>query len=211
MNRKLFIMPLALSILLSACGEKKSSVDLTAPPTKDIPVIEVTTEEEEPKESILDKEVDVIFSMYTLDDMTIEEYVANLQEENPGTKYEVYDDSHYSTTIKDSERKRILEEIKSEGGIDESLKSIFSDEQYNGAFLNVEYDDLFQNVDYYVDKTAYDNAGIAVALGPIFVSGMLSDSIQAYSLISPEDRHTALKILDNETKEVIYDSSAEVE
>lgn len=157
-----------------------------------------------------DEEVSVILSMISFDDSeTIEDYVVKMNEENGSDSFAVYDENHYSLTIKESERQEVLRQYNSGEFIEESFNEIFSDEQYNSAFTKMDYDELFQNVTFYADKEKYDSAGLAVFFGPVFISYAYSDIIQAYSLIPVDERACTVKIVDDETNEVIYDSSSE--
>lgn len=206
--KKLISILLLSCMLISGCGSKTNTIDLTEGTENKVDIVE--TQEDEVHDILPpDKDVDIVLSMYAVDDTTIDEYIAGLQEENPNVIYSVYDENHYIQTIKESERQKMIEELKSEEYIETTFKEIFSDEQYCGAFVSMEYDDLFQNITFYADKNAYDSAGIAVVFGPIFVGGLFGDIVQAYNLIPIEERTVTILILDNETGEVIYDSSVE--
>lgn len=206
--KKTFALLLSVLIFISGCGNTTKTVDLTKPSDSESKsVLEDVQEETEQKEHLLDKDVDIILSMYSFDDTDINDFVEQQKISDPDGNYAVYDDSHYTYTIKESKRKELVENFKNEDYIDDAFKEVFTDEQYNNAFLSMDYDDMFRNVTFYVDKNAYDNAGIAVVLGPLFISGFFSDSAQAYNLVPPEERSCTVKIVDNDTKEIIYDSS----
>lgn len=209
MKKKIVLMLSSMLILVSGCGNNTKTVDLTQSPDTESESIAIETQEEETeqKEKLFDKDVDIILSMISVGDTDIDTYVEEQKANDPDGIYAVYDDSHYAYTIKESKRKELVENFKNEDYINDAFKDIFSDEQYNGAFLSMDYDDMFRNVTFYVDRDAYNNAGIAAALGPVFVSGIFADSAQAYNLIPPEERSCTVKIVDNDTKEVIYDSS----
>ncbi len=208
MKKKIILLLSSMLILVSGCGNNTKTVDLTQSPDTESESIAVETQEEtEQKEKLFDKDVDIILSMISVGDTDIDTYVEEQKNNDPDGIYAVYDDFHYTYTIKESKRKELVENFKNEDYINDAFKDIFSDEQYNGAFLSMDYDDMFRNVTFYVDKNAYDNAGIAAALGPVFVSGVFADSAQAYNLVPPEERSCTVKIVDNDTKEVIYDSS----
>ncbi len=211
MKKRFISIFIVCAVLLCGCSEKTKTVDLKTMQESEINNTEVVYDEKETTEEkpeLIDKDVDIVLSMYLFDDsITIEEYVNNLKEENPDKIYSVYDETHYIQTIKESVRKELLKEFNSEEYIDRAFKDIFSDEQYNGAYLTMEYDAYFQNITLYVDKVAYDNAGPFVTLGPLLISGAFSDIIQAYNLIPIEEREFKLLIIDESNKEVIYDSS----
>ena len=99
--------------------------------------------------------------------------------------------------------------MTTEEEISASFQEFFSDEQYKGAFISMEYDDLFQNVIFYADKEAYKSIGLFSFFGPVLVSSTLGDIIQAYNLVPVEERNVTVQIIDNQTGEVLYDSSAE--
>jgi uncharacterized protein YceK len=208
MKKRCVLLLLSMLIFASGCGSTVKTVDLTQVNTESEAInSEMQKEDTEQKEKLFDKDVDIILSMYTFDDTDINTYVEQLKADNPDDTYEVYDDSHYKITIKDSERKKSLEDFENKATIDKTFQDIFSDDQYGGAFLKMDYDDLFKNVTFYADKSAYDSAGISVVFGPLVISGMFSDSVQAYNLIPPEERSCTVKIVDNETGAVLYDSS----
>ena len=209
MSKKIVCALLLLCVLIFGCSKKTNTVDLTNTLEKEVNSDEIDSETTGYNIRVLDKNIEVILSMYSFDETTIEEYVAGLQEKNPDEVYSIYDESHYIHKIKESERKEIIKEFKSEEYIETAFQEIFADEQYGGAFISMEYDELFQNITFYVDKVAYDSAGIAVIFGPIVIGGLYSDIVQAYNLIPVEERKVTVLIIDKQTGDLIYDSSAE--
>ena len=215
--KTLVALGLVCSLIFSGCGSKTTTIDLTGTVKPETEAAETRSTEAEATEaskeessiSLFDKDVEVVLSMYSFDDTTVEDYIAKLQQENPDQVYAVYDDSHYTQTIKESERKAILEAVSGEEYVTEAFQDIFSDEQYGGAFVSMEYDDLFQHITFYADKTAYESAGFAAIFGPILIGGMFGDFVQAYSLVPVEERFVVIQIIDNQTGDVLYDSSAE--
>lgn len=209
--KKLIIVLFACILTFTACSSKTNSVDLTEQSAteekKDNLIVEDNIKQEE---KMFDKDVDIVLAMYAAsEDTTIEDYIAELKEFDPDGVYSIYNEDYYIQTIKESERKAMLDEIMSADYLNSAFQEIFSDEEYNGAFVKMEYDELFQNVSFYVDREAYDNAGLLAVFGPFLLTGIYSDSIQAYNLIPVESRTVTMLIIDNDTNEVIYDSSQE--
>lgn len=204
MRKEAIALLIILSISFTGCGGT-TTIDLSEnQTTSEKEIAESVVSEEQPlADSNEDQNVDIILSMYSFDDSeTIEDYISHIDNE-----CSVYDDSHYTITVKESERQDAIKQFNSSEYIEETFKDIFSDEQYNSAFIKMDYSDLFREVTFYVDREKYDGAGIAVALGPVIISGMYSDVVQAYNLIPPEERSCTVKIIDNDTNEIIYDSS----
>ncbi len=220
MKRKFVCLLITISILATGCGST-TTVELSNTEQSNEIQSSDTTEKENNQDSITEEsndtldatvennsEVSIILTMVSFDDTeTINDYVLNLNEENNSNSYEVYDETHYTVTITESERQEVLKQYKSGELIEESFSEIFSDEQYNSAFIKMDYDELFQNITFYADKEKYDAAGIAVVFGPVLSSSIYSDLIQAYNLIPIDERTCTVKILDNQTNEIIYDSS----
>lgn len=209
--KKLITIIITCVLFFTACSSNTNTVDLTdEPSTVSTENINKSTNDEKIEEKFFDNDVDIILAMYAAsEDTTIEDYVAELKESDPDGVYSIYNEDYYIQTIKESERKAMLDEIMSADYLNSAFQEIFSDEEYNGAFVKMEYDDLFQNVSFYVDREAYDNAGLLAVFGPFLLTGIYSDSIQAYNLIPVESRTVTMLIIDNDTNEVIYDSSQE--
>lgn len=213
MKNKTLLLLIAISIFITGCGSKKT-VEFNESIVEQNTVAEENqgTDEENISTDIIEDEsaVSIILTMYSFNDTeTIDDYVLNLNKENGSDSFSVYDDNHYSLTISESERQEVLKQYNSGEFIKESFKEIFSDEQYNSAFIKMDYDELFQNVTFYADKEKYNNAGLAIVFGPTIISYIYSDIVQAYSLIPVNERTCVIKIIDNETNDVIYDSSLE--
>ena len=115
--------------------------------------------------------------------------------------------SHHLADAVKMVEKEVLVQYNSGEFIEESFNEIFTDEQYNSSFIKMDYDELFQNVTFYADKDNYESAGLTVVIGPVLISNIYSDIIQGYNLIPLEERKCTVKVVDNETNEVIYDSS----
>lgn len=208
MFKRIICIVSALSIVMCGCGTR--TVYLTeVSENKEDKTIVVESEEEEKEEKLFDKDVDIVLCSVLVGEETIYDYVENLKVENPDCIYNVYDESHYSQTIKESERKEMVEKIKNKEYIDEAFKELFTEEKYNGAYLSIEYDNRMENVTFYVDRVKFEDLGLFNFLTPYIIGKTLSDTIQAYNLVAVEDRSFRLLIIDNETKETIYDSDEE--
>lgn len=203
---KIILIMLA-SLFLCACGEEKTTVDLTA----DNEQKTEQTLQEKNEFTIVDKEVEVIMPMLSFDEEeTIEEYVKKLQEQNPDQKYSIYNDEYYSHVLKNSERREMVEQMLSKEFVEETFKDIFESEEYNGAFLKIEYDELFKEVTIFADKAKYESGGLMMYLGPVLSTSLYSQSVQAYSLVPVEKREFRLVIIDESSGEMLY-SSDEIE
>lgn len=202
MKNKIALLLIAISIFATGCGSKRT-VEFNESSEESIMTQDTVIKEDE-------SEVSIILTMYSFNDTeTIDDYVLNLNKENGSDSFSVYDDNHYSLTISESERQDVLDQYNSSKFIEESFKEVFSDEQYNSAFIKMDYDELFQNITFYADKEKYNNAGLAVVLGPSMIGCIYSDIVQAYNLVPVSERTCVIKIIDNETNDVIYDSSLE--
>ena len=206
MLKKMFVLITLATIIFSGCGKK--TVDLTEVPEKQETEASVTeTEVVREEEKFFDKDVEIILTAWILGEETIEEYVESLRTQNPDGIFEVYDENHYSTVIKESERKEMLKTITDEESISAAFQDLFNAEETNGAYLSFEYDAKMENITFYVDKVKYDELGLFNFLVPYLTGAALSDSVQAYNLVPVEERKCKLMIIDNETKEIIYDST----
>lgn len=154
-----------------------------------------------------EKTVDIVLRMVNMNNETPEEYVASLSESNPDGKYSVYNDEYYSMTITEKERKEALKGLADKAEIDKVFNKFFTMEEYNGTFVKMDYDDKFQHFTFYVDRQKYEDNKFFCNMGIGLLLVSVSDSAQAYNLVEPEDRISEFQMIDNETNEVIYDSS----
>ena len=204
------VLLLMCSFILYACGkttvlldESKMQNDLSEEKTS---VVEST----EYKEISNDKKVDVILTMVKTDDVeNIDDYVSNLQKQNPNSVYSIYDNEHYAETIMETERKAVLESMKNKNYVDDMFMDMFTDEQYNGCFISMDYNNDYSKFTFFVDKEAFNNSGIASSLAPLYICSILSDTFQGYGLVNPSDRKLTVEYIDNETKEEIYSTDDE--
>lgn len=214
MKKLLFAM--ILLIFLCGCSQNNtvefnnsevSTEELAAEPQTENNIVQ-TEHEEETSEK--DYEVEIIQLMITTDEnMTIEKFVESLNQSENTIKYYVYDDTHYSHTIKESQRKEYITTLIDNKEVENAFSELFTAQEYNGAFLSMEYDNNFSDVKFYVDRTKYDSLGMFINIIPVMTSALVSDTVQAYNLVPIEERGCTVKIIDNETKEVVYDSSVE--
>lgn len=194
---------LSLSLLVCGCGSQTNTVDLTQKP-QETPNVSQVEESETPQ--LFDKDVDIILSAYDFNNVGIEQYVEDYKKNNPDAVVEVYDDDHYKLTIKESKRQATLDEILSKENLNATFQEIFSDEQY-ASLKSVDYNDDFSEFTFYANKEEYEVDNPFIPFGVAIICGVLSDSIQAYNLVPPEDRDFNVLIVDQDTDKVIYDLS----
>ena len=208
--KKILLLLILAFVFVNGCGNKRTVEFQENISITDNTVIEDTVMENERENSTTEeKKVTIIMSMFSFDENeTIDEYVQKLNIENNTDSYSVYDNNHYSFMISESERRELLEQYNSGAFIENSFNDIFTDEQYNSAFVKMDYDEMFQNITFFANKENYDNGGIAVIFGPTVISAIYSDIIQAYSLVPIDERKCTVKVVNNETNEIIYDSSS---
>lgn len=201
--KRIIPLLLSLSLLVCGCGSQTNTVDLTQKP-QETPNVSPAEESETPQ--LFDKDVDIILSAYDFNNVGIEQYVEDYKKDNPDAVVEVYDDDHYKLTIKESKRQSTLEEILSKENINATFQEIFSDEQY-ASLKSVDYNDDFSEFTFYANKEEYEAGNPFIPFGVSIICKVLSDSIQAYNLVPPEDRDFNVLIVDQDTDEVIYDLS----
>lgn len=214
MKKKALII--LLSLALTGCGST-NHVELTNPTTEPVSTSEETTSieteasvESEPTSVIDDSEkVEVILRIVNFEDSSAEEYVAGLQADNPDDTYSVYNDDYYSTTITEKDRKEALKSFKDDSLLNDTFNEMYTNESMGGALISMDYDDDFQHFTFYVDKAKYEANELFCSIGIGLTVTALSDTYQAYNFIPPEDRITDIQIVDNETGEVLDDSSAQ--
>lgn len=154
---------------------------------------------------VIDNEVDIIIGMLSFDDeITIEQYVEELKVDNPQGVYSVYDNTHYCETIGESERLSNLTYLLSEEGKNEIFIQL--EQQYPGVYLKIEPNEQCTEIKFYADLEKYNESDFFVSLTPIFLSAFYSEFVHAYSLVPIEERYCIVKIIDNKTNEVIYNS-----
>jgi len=210
MKKKIFVVSLSAMLILSSCGNSVEPATASKEPTEET-ITESTMDDATINTSTVetitetDAMVDIIIGAPIFDETTsINDYINQLSVDDPDGKYSVYDDSHYISTITESERQEMLKIMESADFIPSAFEQLFTDEQYGGAFINVECDDEFQEFSVYVAKEKYQENEFTCSLTATILISMLSDSCQAYKLIAPEDRVVKIKIIDNETKEIIF-------
>lgn len=217
--KKIILLLMAVTFMTLCACNNTNTVDLTDEPSQTTSIIasdqEETTEqipkieEEQNKiDEIIDSNVEIILTMFSNDNsVTIEQYVEEQNAYNPDRNYYVYDDTHYAFVMKDSERKDYLENLIDAGTLDEAFKECFQSEACNGAFLTMDYNDDFSEFIFYVDKEKYDGIGVFAPIMPVMTSAFVSDAIQAYKLVPLDERSCTVIVIDNDTQEILYDSS----
>lgn len=199
----------ALLIFSAGCSKtENSNTESLSNTTRNITMTNIPTSE--PTETptpmpLIDKDVDIVIGMISMDsEMTIEQYVENLKADEPEVDFSVYDSNHYSMKIKESERVELLNNLLSDDGENEFFGQLY--EQYPGVYLKTELNDKCTEIIFHVDKAKYDECDFGVAFTPIFMSGIYCEYVQAYSLVPVEERDCIVKIINDETNEVIYSS-----
>ena len=214
MKKKALII--LLSLALTGCGST-NHVELTNPTTEpastseETTSIETETSVESESTSVVDdsEEVEVILRILNFSDSSPEDYVADLQADNPDGTYSVYNDDYYSTTITEKDRKETLKSFKDDSLLNDTFNEMYTNESMGGALISMDYDDDFQHFTFYVDKAKYEANELFCSIGIGLTVTALSDTYQAYNFIPPEDRITDIQIVDNETGEVLNESSAQ--
>lgn len=225
--KKILTLTIVLSLLLTACGSAPETPSESAPEQieqiseqeesiEETPeVIEPTTEQETVVESEpiieevgLDSEVKIILSAIITDpNQTIDEYVANLKEDNPDDIYEIYDDSHYALVITEKERREQIEIIFSEVAYEKLItqyNNFLSENELSTFVSKFDLKDDYSEVKIYVqnlDKMGL--GGFAFYLGSEFYWGLVLDSIYAYQLVDINERNNNIIFINNDTKEII--------
>ena len=198
----------ALLIFCTGCKTESSNVENLSNATSDIATTNI--KKLKPTETptpipLVDKDVDIVIGMISMDsEMTIEQYVENLKADEPDTVFLVYDSNHYSMKINESERVELLNRLLSDDGKNEFFSQLY--EQYPGVYLKIELNGKYTEIIFRVDKVKYDECDFGVAFTPIFMSGIYCEYVQAYSLVPVEERDCIVKIINDETNELIYSS-----
>lgn len=199
---------LLILIFLTSCGSQNiSSEEQKVRTQENLGDTDVLKSEQE---NLMVSNEEIILTMFSTDDCSIEEYVQQLNQNADEQKYRVYDSTHYSYNVSDKERKDFLTEIESDDYIEQYFQELFADTNtYNGAFISISHNEDFTEFKFYVDKSKYDAGGLGVLFAPSLLSNMIGDTVQAYYLVPVESRSITVKIIDNETEEIIYNSDDE--
>lgn len=215
MKKKLIATLLLSTTLLCGCNDT-NHVDLSTTSTPESTIVSAESEADttdiqtaitSTESTVVSEEnsqpVDIIFGMMSLNGETAEEYVAKLQSDDPDGTYAVYDESHYTMTISESERQEYLATLNQESIMNEAFKAAFSEAPYCDVFVSMEYDDAFQHFSFYVNKDAFEENYFICKLAPSLMTSSISDRYQAYNLIPPADRVMEIEFIDNATGEII--------
>lgn len=192
---------MACMLSVAACG-KKHKLDLTVIPD----VTEETAEVSDitPNPAYVGKDpIQVIFTMTSLDDTTVEEFVAGLQAQNPYTEYAVYDDAHYSAMVSFADYAQQHQNVNDTDYVDNVVRNLLTNEAYGGAFVSIEYDEKFQDISLYVNREIFDANRDLYIYGSLYSMVMFSDICQAYNGIAPDAREFNLTYIDSATGQAI--------
>jgi hypothetical protein len=149
------------------------------------------------------KTVNVIYTAYIFEDITIEEYAKQYKEDNPDCiEVKVYDDEHIVVTIYEVDRAKAIKEFNA--NIDTYLTSIVSDDDYEGVFTDVKADKLLQNIEIYANKDKYENSFASFTV--LLSFGIISEAVQAINLVDVGDRICNINIYD-ENGDILYTTS----
>ena len=160
----------------------------------------VSTKKYKCKVTVNDPKVNVIFSAMIFDDTSLEEYIKEIEKENPDyISVKKYDDEHYVASMLESYRKSLIDSFNKE--IEPTIATYINDPNYDGMFTDVKYDKLFTKVKIYAAKDKYSTLN---SFSIIFSLVFLSDYYQAINLVEIDDRSFILEIIDIKTKEIIY-------
>lgn len=216
--KKLTISLLIGTMVLSlcACGnntaadnnsdQNKSTTEVVQVPQESSEASSLTksAETEAPAE---DYDVTIYLPFVDMNYDDVQAYVDAMNKEEPDKQYQVYNDSYYSTVIKESERQEALKSLFAKSEIEKTLGEIVNNSDYNNAFTSFEYDDKLQNFVYYAKKDAFEEDKLNCSLALGYSAFLLSQMYQAYNLVKPEDIVTNLEVKDVDTGDVLFNSS----
>lgn len=157
-----------------------------------------------------DTVVEIIMPVFTDDDTSTEDYMAELKSDNPQfISVELYKEDYCKVSLNDSDRKKFLDEM---GDFSQYLISTLTeDENYKDLFTNATFE-TSDNGDYilslYCTSEAYENAGFN-GFSAVILSAMLGNVYQGMNMVDISEITGTIKIIDTDTTEVLYDSSAE--
>jgi len=194
-------MAVVMLFSLCACGgtstetNAASSTNSTTPATEDKSVLEEILNiksDEDP--------VDIYLAIMDFEEIGAEAYLENLKAENPENEYRYYNEHYYIQTITEGERKAILEQMKDP---DVFFTELFETD-YPGMFIKAELNKGMDELTLHLNREAYESnffASFVILIG----GAAYLDSVQAYDLVSPENRGSRLICVD-ENGEVLMDS-----
>lgn len=195
------IMAVVMLFSLCACGgtstetNAESSTNGTTPATEDKSVLEEILNiksDEDP--------VDIYHAIMDFEEIGAEAYIENLRAENPENEYRYYNEHYYIQTITEGERKAILEQMKDP---DVFFAQVFETD-YPGLYIKAELSRDMDELTLHLNREAYESNFFASFM--VLISGAAYlDSVQAYDLVSPENRGSRLLCVD-ENGEVLMDS-----
>lgn len=216
--KKLTISLLIGTMILALCACSNNTTadnnsDQNKSTTETVQVPQETSEASAPTESVEteapaeDYDVTIYLPFVDMNYNDVQAYVDAMNKEEPDKQYKVYNDSYYSTIIKESERQKALKDLFGKSEIEETLGGIVNNPDYNNAFTSYEYDDELQNFVYYAQKDAFEEDKLNCSLALGYSAFLLSQMYQAYNLVKPEDIVTNLEVKDVDTGDVLFNSS----
>lgn len=149
---------------------------------------------------ISNKTVEVIYRMPSIDIRSIEEFAQDFYDTTADClDAKVYDKEHIVATMYESDFIKDKKEFTK--NYEDYISSMVSNS--NGMFTDADVDELFQNIKIYADKDKFKSLGVVIAYGKLSHLSDLSDIIQGFNLINPDDRIYNISIIDNSTGEVL--------
>jgi hypothetical protein len=150
------------------------------------------------------KTIDVIFTAYNFEDVSINEYAKQYKKDNPDyIDVKAYDDEHVTVTMYEADRLKTLKEFND--NFSSYLSSVILEDTYKDVFTNIETDELIQNVKIYANKKEYEDSFAEITALLIFA--IVSDTVQAMNLIEPKNRTCNITIYDSITGDILYTSA----
>ena len=193
-----------------ACGTSTPtpSTEAQVETKQEEPTTEPQAEEPQTEEQAnLDEKVTIYLPFFSAEYDDINDFVTAQNQEDPDGEYEVYNDEYYSMVITEGERQEFLTLTADEKELNATFDEFLTSEDYGGAFTSYEYDEPFQHFKFYVNGEKYTENAITCNMNSMFTCMLLSQSVQAYQLVKPEDVVFEMQIIDETTGEVYYNTS----
>lgn len=198
------IMAAVMLFSLCACGNSNAGTNTEAGSNAngDVPA---TTEGKSALEEILniksdEDPVDIYHAIMDFEEIGAEAYLERLKAENPENAYRYYNEKYYIQTITEGERKAVLEQMK-----DPSV--FFADAfeaDYPGLFIKAELNRGMDELTMHLNRAAFES-NFFTSFAVLIIGAAYLDSVQAYNLVTPENRGSRLVCVD-ENGAVLMDS-----
>lgn len=198
-----FIMIFAMLLSLFACGNSDTNIDNTYSETT------APTESNNFIDEILniksdDDPVNIYRSIIDFNDISADDYLENLRQENPDNQYQYYNEQYYIQTITEGERKAVLEQLTD---VDTFFSEAFAAD-YPGMFIKAELNTDMNELTLHLNSSVYESS-LATDFAILIFSTVYLDSLQAYNLVSPEERDGRLICVDEDGNILINSDSSE--